>query len=96
MNSKINTIFNFYANILKEKLKKDTENLSNFLKDLLIRSLSSCQKQLRDKEVTETDTYESMISFEEINHLLMMGTQKSFTRNFRKILKMFSGLITRI
>ena len=62
--TKINTtIFDFYANIFKEKLKTKSESLNNFLNDLSIPSSSETQKQICEEELTEKDIYESMISF---------------------------------
>ena len=41
----------------------NNESLNNFLNDLSIPPLSETQKQICEKELTEKDIYESMISF---------------------------------
>ena len=63
--TKINTaVFEFYANLFKEKLKTNIESLNNFLSDLSIPSLSETQKQICEEELTEKNIHESMISFD--------------------------------
>ena len=57
-------IFDFNANLFKEKLKTNIESLNNFLNDLSIPSLSETQKQICEEELTEKDIYESMIGFD--------------------------------
>ena len=84
--TKINTaIFDFYANLFKEKLKTNIESLNNFLNDLSIPSLSGSQKQICEEELTEKDIYESMISFDNNSHLETMDLPKSFIRNSGKM-----------
>ena len=51
----ITSIFDFYANLFKEKLKTNIESLNNFLSDLSIPSLSETQKQIYEEELTEKD-----------------------------------------
>ena len=54
--TKINTaIFDFYANLFKEKLKTNIESL---------KTLSETQKQICEEKLTEKDIYESMLSFD--------------------------------
>ena len=55
---KINSVFfYFYANLFKEKLETNTENPSDFLKKLSTPSLSKCQKQLSDEELTKKERH---------------------------------------
>ena len=81
--TKINTaIFDFYANLFKEKLKTNIESLNNFLSDLSIPSLSETQKQICEEELTEKDIYESMISFDNNKSPGNDGLTKEFYQTF--------------
>ena len=81
--TKINTtIFDFYANIFKEKLKTKSESLNNFLNDLSIPSSSETQKQICEEELTEKDIYESMISFDNNKSPGNDGLTKEFYQTF--------------
>ena len=81
--TKINTaIFDFYANLFKEKLKTNIESLNNFLNDLSIPSLSETQKQICEEELTEKDIYESMISFDNNKSPGNDGLTKEFYQTF--------------
>ena len=80
---KINTaIFDFYANLFKEKLKTNIESLNNFLSALSIPSLSDTQKQICEEELTEKDIYESMISFDNNKSPGNNGLTKEFYQTF--------------
>ena len=86
--TKINTtIFDFYANIFKEKLKTKSESLNNFLNDLSIPSSSETQKQICEEELTEKDIYESMISFGNNKSPGNDGPTTEFYQTFRQDVK---------
>ena len=81
--TKINTaIFDFYANLFKEKLKTNIESLKKFLNDLSIPPLSETQKQICEDELTEKDIYESMISFDNNKSPGNDGLTKEFYQTF--------------
>ena len=81
--TKISTaIFDFYANLFKEKLKSNSESLNNFLNDLSIPSLSETQKQICEEELTEKDIYESMIGFDNNKSPGNDGLTKEFYQTF--------------
>ena len=81
--TKINTaIFDFYANLFKEKLKTNIESLNNFLRDLSIPSLPETQKQICEEELTEKGIYESMISFDNKKSPGNDGLTKEFYQTF--------------
>ena len=81
--TKINTaIFDFPANLFKEKLKMNSESPNNFLNDLSIPSLSETQKQICEEELTEKDIYESMISFDNNKSPGNDGLTKEFYQTF--------------
>ena len=80
--TKINTtIFDFYANLFKEKLKTNSESLNNFLNDLSIPSLSETEKQICVEKLTEKDIYES-ISFDNNKSPGNDGLTKEFYQTF--------------
>ena len=82
-----NAICDFYANLFKEKLKTNSENLNNFLNDLSILSLAETQKQICEEELTENDIYESMISFDNNKPPGNDGLTKEFYQTFWQDLK---------
>ena len=57
-------IFDFYTNFFNGKLEINSKNLFNFLKDLSAPSLLSYQKQSCYEELTKTNIYESIKSFQ--------------------------------
>ena len=84
--TKISTaIFDSYANLFIEKLKSSSERLNNFLNDLSIPSLSKTQKQICEKELTEKDIYESMISFDNNKSPGNDGLTKEFYQTFWQV-----------
>ena len=75
-------IFDFSANLFKEKLETNSESLNNFFNGISILSLSETQKQICEEELTEKDIYESMISFDNNKSPGNDGLTKEFYQTF--------------
>ena len=80
-------IFDFYANLFKEKLETKSDSLNNFLNDISIPSLSETQKQICEEELTEKDIYKSMISFDNNESSGNNGLTKEFYQTFLQDMK---------
>ena len=75
-------IFDFSANLFKEKLETNSESLNNFFNGISILSLSETQKQICEEELTEKDIYESMIGFDNNKSPGNDGLTKEFYQTF--------------
>ena len=75
-------IFDFSANLFKEKLETNSESLNNFFNGISILSLSETQKQICEEELTEKDIYESMIGFDNNKSPGNDGLRKEFYQTF--------------
>ena len=78
---------NFFTNLFKEKLKIDSKNLSNFLQDISIPTLTDNHKQICEEELTEKDIFESLKSFDNNKSPGNDGLTKEFYVTFWKDIK---------
>ena len=75
-------IFDFYTNFFNGKLEINSKNHFNFLKDLSVPSLLSYQKQSCYEELTKTNIYESIKSFQNKKLLRNEELKKEFYQTF--------------
>ena len=70
---KINShIFSFYKKLFEGRLQNDSKKLLELLKDIPISSLTEKQKKVCEGELTKKEMYQSLISMETINFLVLM------------------------